>query len=79
MSDPSKLGFGGGVRLVDYAEDPSEWDDKTEGFSIAVMHQLHCVVSISCHFFRTLINNIYIGRAETFVNTVSQRWCNRDR
>jgi hypothetical protein len=50
VPDPSKLGFGGGVKLVDYAEDPSEFEDTTEGFAIAVMHQLHCVVGMPHRF-----------------------------
>ncbi|KAH8812253.1 hypothetical protein F5884DRAFT_877752 [Xylogone sp. PMI_703] len=43
VSDPSKVGYGGGVKLIDFAENPNEFDETTEGFAIAVMHQLHCV------------------------------------
>ena len=47
VSDPSVAGFGGGVRMVEHAEDPTVWEDTSEGFGLAVMHQIHCIVSIS--------------------------------
>lgn len=44
VSDPASVGFGGGAKLFENAQDGSLWDTKTEGFGVAVMHQLHCVV-----------------------------------
>jgi hypothetical protein len=35
------------VKLVDHAVHPSEFEETTEGFSVSVMHQVHCVVSMS--------------------------------
>lgn len=45
VPDPSIVGFGGGAKLSEHSENPSEWDTKTEAFGVAVMHQVHCVVS----------------------------------
>lgn len=50
VSDPSRVGYGGGVNLHRDARDPSSWDAKTEGFSVALMHQIHCVAIIKHAF-----------------------------
>ncbi|KAK5994226.1 Oxidase ustYa [Cladobotryum mycophilum] len=47
FDDPSIGGAqGGGMQMTDVAADPSKWSAKSEGFAVAVMHQLHCVISI---------------------------------
>jgi hypothetical protein len=35
-----------GMRMTEVAADPTSWAEASEGFGIAVMHQLHCVVSV---------------------------------
>ncbi|KAG6038305.1 hypothetical protein E4U41_004355 [Claviceps citrina] len=50
VPDPSRVGFGGGVNMRRHGEDPSAWDAKAEGFSVAVMHQVHCVAVIKHSF-----------------------------
>ncbi|KAK2591373.1 hypothetical protein QQS21_010933 [Conoideocrella luteorostrata] len=50
VPDPSRVGFGGGVNLLRDAQDPGVWDAKTEGFSVAVMHQLHCIAVVKHSF-----------------------------
>jgi len=47
FDDPSIGGAAGrGMRMVDVAAEPSSWPQKSEGFGVAVMHQLHCVITI---------------------------------
>lgn len=36
---------GRGMQMTRVGADRSEWSDTSEGFGVAVMHQLHCVVS----------------------------------
>ncbi|KAH8651940.1 hypothetical protein BGZ60DRAFT_186443 [Tricladium varicosporioides] len=46
VHEPAKYGYGGGVKLADYAVHPSEFEETTEGFAISVMHQVHCVAEL---------------------------------
>ncbi|KAG6108528.1 hypothetical protein E4U31_007661 [Claviceps sp. LM219 group G6] len=50
VPDPSAVGFGGGVNLLRDGQDSDTWDAKTEGFSVAVMHQIHCVAILKHSF-----------------------------
>ena len=68
MPEPAKHGYGGGVKLVDYAVHPSDFEETTEGFAISVMHQMHCVVSIPGYFKE--FNSPCLGRAKTFTYTI---------
>jgi len=43
VPDPSIAGHGGGMKLKDSAVLPSLFESTSEGFVLAVMHQLHCV------------------------------------
>lgn len=46
LEDPSQFGVAGrGMRMKSVAADPNSWPESAEGFGVAVMHQLHCVVS----------------------------------
>lgn len=33
------------MRMIDVGADPASWPPESEGFGVAVMHQMHCVVS----------------------------------
>ncbi|EPE24425.1 hypothetical protein GLAREA_08277 [Glarea lozoyensis ATCC 20868] len=46
VPQPSNHGYGGGVKLIDHAVHPEEFEDTTEGFSVSVMHQVHCVAEL---------------------------------
>jgi hypothetical protein len=47
FDDPSIGGASGrGMRMVDVAAEPSSWTQTSEGFGVAVMHQLHCIMTI---------------------------------
>lgn len=52
VNSPSSVGYGGGVPLSDFTEYPSTFEPDSEGFVVAVMHQMHCIVSI---FTRPLV------------------------
>lgn len=41
IPDPKLYGLSGGGR--DW-ENPHEFDDKTEAYTVTIMHQLHCLV-----------------------------------
>jgi hypothetical protein len=46
FSEPHHGGVDGwGMKMSDVAADPLEWEEGSEGFGVAVMHQVHCVVS----------------------------------
>jgi hypothetical protein len=46
FDDPSIGGATGrGMRMTDVAAEPASWSATSEGFTVAVMHQLHCLVS----------------------------------
>lgn len=46
FDDPSTGGAKGrGMRMKEVGAHPDVWSETSEGFGIAVMHQLHCVVS----------------------------------
>jgi hypothetical protein len=38
---------GWGMKMKHVAANPDEWKEESEGFGVAVMHQVHCVVSSS--------------------------------
>lgn len=42
VPDPSIYGLSGGGKVW---ENPADFDDKTEAWTVSVMHQLHCLVS----------------------------------
>lgn len=46
LSQPSRGSVDGwGMKMKHVAAEPGEWDEDSEGYGIAVMHQVHCVVS----------------------------------
>ncbi len=46
IPDPAVAGVNGrGMSMARVAADPSAWPADSEGFGVAAMHQLHCVVS----------------------------------
>lgn len=46
VSDPAAVRMEGkGMPMAHVAADPSAWPKASEGFGVAAMHQLHCVVS----------------------------------
>ncbi|KAI9733847.1 MAG: hypothetical protein M1818_007114 [Claussenomyces sp. TS43310] len=52
FDDPSLGGVTGkGMRMADVAVQPSDFPETSEGFGVAVMHQLHCVKTVK----RTLL------------------------
>ena len=48
IHDPESVGLTGGVPMTEEGakNDPLGWSDKDYVFGVAVMHQVHCVVSI---------------------------------
>jgi hypothetical protein len=59
FDDPSLGGVAGqGIRMVPGAADKSQFSETSEGFGVAVMHQLHCVVRIDSLFEYQLIMTI---------------------
>jgi hypothetical protein len=56
FQNPSLGGVQGwGMKMKHVAANPDEWEEESEGFGVAVMHQLHCVVSF-------IILDAYPGR-----------------
>lgn len=47
ISEPGAAGVKGkGMSMARVAADPSAWPAGSEGFGVAAMHQLHCVVTL---------------------------------
>jgi hypothetical protein len=43
VSNPARYGLHGGGKMW---EDPEDFDETTEAYTVSVMHHLHCLVSI---------------------------------
>lgn len=44
VENPEIVGFSGGVALKQASQNPGQWTHESQGFGLAVMHQIHCVV-----------------------------------
>ncbi|RDW68649.1 hypothetical protein BP5796_09306 [Coleophoma crateriformis] len=44
IENPERFGYDGGVDLSAIAENPTEFAAGTQGFGLAFLHQIHCVV-----------------------------------
>ncbi|KUJ15248.1 uncharacterized protein LY89DRAFT_107084 [Mollisia scopiformis] len=46
VDNPQRIGFGGGIKIKEFAQDASIWNEAQEGFTVAVMHEIHCVAQM---------------------------------
>jgi hypothetical protein len=61
VTEPATGGMQGkGMPMTRVAADPGAWSSESEGFGVAAMHQLHCVVSrdwpFGCFLIALVVN-----------------------